>query len=440
MGWLLGLGLALSVTIGFWDPARSNRVRWLKENAIVLRSADPADTDFTDLDGLKRCIGDARVVLLGEESHGDGTTFLMKGRLVKFLHEVMGFDVLAWEGSLYGLHETEEALHSHMSLAEAVLRGMPPLLRENREVRPLFEYARLTHGTAAPLEMAGFDCILSESARTSFCPRLLEFLGPVPPPLPRDEFQDLLGRAISSGYATLTSGEKARAKELTQRLASLIAAERARLEALHGRREVAFWQRVVSHLPAQYAWSDRVAERRSGARPMSFLDTSRDRAMGETLVWLAREYYAGRKIIVSAANFHTMRRASEVQSMPDYRGVTTMADVVFGALGDEAYSVAFTAFKGRIGYGWSQPPAARDIAEAPHRSLERYMHDTGHELLFVDLRGARDPSSRWLREAHVARPLAYVPMKSDWTRHFDAMLFTNTMSPSEAVSEPTTRP
>ena len=63
------------------------RLDWLVDNAAVIRSADIGDTDFADLEPLQRAIGEPRVVQLGEQSHGDGTTFLMKGRLIRFLHE-----------------------------------------------------------------------------------------------------------------------------------------------------------------------------------------------------------------------------------------------------------------------------------------------------------------------------------------------------------------
>src|SRR4051812_15253729 len=80
------------------DPAtRDARIAWLQANSAPLRSIDPADTDFADLEPLARAIGDARIVMLGEQTHGDGATFLAKCRLVHFLHERLGFDVLSFE-------------------------------------------------------------------------------------------------------------------------------------------------------------------------------------------------------------------------------------------------------------------------------------------------------------------------------------------------------
>src|SRR5690606_20323100 len=84
----------------------SGATDWLRRNAVTLERITPVldgSDQFADLRPLATAIGDARVVVLGEQSHGDGTTFLMKARLVEFLHREMGFDVLAFESGLYSM-------------------------------------------------------------------------------------------------------------------------------------------------------------------------------------------------------------------------------------------------------------------------------------------------------------------------------------------------
>ena len=62
-----------------------------------VRSISISENDVSDLEALGRDIGDARIVLLGEQTHGDGATFEAKARVVRYLHEHKGFDVLAFE-------------------------------------------------------------------------------------------------------------------------------------------------------------------------------------------------------------------------------------------------------------------------------------------------------------------------------------------------------
>src|SRR5687767_10978225 len=64
---------------------------WIARQAVAIRSIDPNDENFSDLEPLAAAIGSARVVQLGEPSHGAGSSFAAKARLIKFLHRRLGF-------------------------------------------------------------------------------------------------------------------------------------------------------------------------------------------------------------------------------------------------------------------------------------------------------------------------------------------------------------
>lgn len=439
---LLGICLACLVGIPAHSQTASSaaqgKARWISENGVPLRSCDPADTDFSDLLPFKEKIGNARVVLLGEQSHGDGTTFLMKCRLIRFLHEIMGFDVLAWESGLYDCREMELALHSDLPIRDAILKGIFGIWGRSRQVHPVFAYAQTTYGTINPLEMAGFDCQFSApSSWESFPKNALSFLQDAGPSLLNEAETGLLAKVLDlETVMKLPQAEKDKYKEFVARLPELVEKHRTALEGVHSRRVISFWKRIFMNMKS---WYEEIEAAFSG-KPLKPSDKNvRDLAMGETLVWLADEYYKGEKIIVWAASFHNMWRGSEIDTGTpelDYRNLRTMGDTARERLKDEVYSIAFTAYQGKAGAA-QQNAEPWDIKTAPEGSLEEAFHGTGQQFMFLDFRQLRDKPEHWLRKKISARPLGYSPMKTDWTRHFDAVIFTDMMEPSAIAENPT---
>src|SRR5512145_1222218 len=71
---------------------------WLRGAAVPFDRVDPAD-NLDDLEPLRRLVGDARIVSLGEATHGTREFFQMKHRILRFLVERMGFTAFAIEAT-----------------------------------------------------------------------------------------------------------------------------------------------------------------------------------------------------------------------------------------------------------------------------------------------------------------------------------------------------
>jgi erythromycin esterase-like protein len=102
--------------------ATDPEVAWLQAHAIPLRATPPDPDDFADLEPLRETLGRARIVVLGEGSHGEGTTFAVKTRLVRFLHQRLGYDVLAFESGFYDCWKAWQRIEAGEDAA-AAFRG-----------------------------------------------------------------------------------------------------------------------------------------------------------------------------------------------------------------------------------------------------------------------------------------------------------------------------
>jgi erythromycin esterase-like protein len=69
---------------------------WAERHAVPLATVDPA-APLDDLAFLRRSVGRAQVVGLGESVHGAAEEETLKHRLLRFLVERMGFRSVAWE-------------------------------------------------------------------------------------------------------------------------------------------------------------------------------------------------------------------------------------------------------------------------------------------------------------------------------------------------------
>lgn len=68
-------------------------------NIITTVKAEKGDT-YSDLAFLQPILADKRIVSLGEASHGATEYNSVKVRLIKYLHEKLGYNVIAFESNL----------------------------------------------------------------------------------------------------------------------------------------------------------------------------------------------------------------------------------------------------------------------------------------------------------------------------------------------------
>src|SRR5262249_23618574 len=67
-------------------------VDWIRSHAVLLKTTE-AGNGFDDLRPLRALIGQARIVSLGEATHGSREFFQMKHRMLEFLATELGFSI-----------------------------------------------------------------------------------------------------------------------------------------------------------------------------------------------------------------------------------------------------------------------------------------------------------------------------------------------------------
>jgi len=385
-------GILLSLAAVDCGPA-GRQVTWLRQHAVKVRSIDPADEDFADLQPLGEAIGEARVVLLGEASHGEGATSLAKGRLLKYLHQCKGFDVLAWEAGFYDCAKAGRALAAGETGRGAIDRGTLAWTRVE-QCRPVMDYVRATQRSARPITLVGMSWYtFGDSALFD---DVIAFFEAADAALPTPDQRRALAQ-LQQFLGDLGSHRRPKAEvkppELVHIEAMIDVMERdpeGKFRRVHDLREIGFMRLALENLEGfvQF-WHKPLTRGGADDDPLGVIE-------GRNVVFFAREYFPQRKIIVWAHNGHIARGTSqivELESKFKFNETIATGERIYDALGDAVYSVMFTSHGGRSNGWWNEP---RDLPPPPAGSLEDLLHRAGLKRAFVDLRHL--PPKHWLRD------------------------------------------
>lgn len=387
---------------------------------VPVRSIDPADGDFSDLKPLAQAIGKARVVQLGEATHGDGATFLAKARLIRFLHDEMGFDVIAWEAGIADVPWLDDALRAGRPSPEAARRALYNAW-QNQEVMATLDFVRASQGTDRPMTIVGFDCRVSRpDVRAELYPkRIFDFFDRLDPALiskkEREDFTAMSVGLVPADYYS-KPGVRPYNRELPKRLVETIDKRRDDLLVRYPPREIDYIrQTLVSFLAMDRALGP-------GDKPMEG-EYTRDTAMAENLLWWLNGPLKDRKMIVWAHNYHVMND-SFVPVPQEARKSTRgpMGRFLKDALGPDLYTIGFTAYSG----------AARDLdtgGEAPVKpgELETELHALKKPWLFLATPAKIVSASFYFNEP--GDPL-------DWSRIYDGVFFLDQQKPATLLPQP----
>ena len=385
------------------SAADSARGAWLAPHVV------PLDGLPQDADRVLDALAGARVVALGEPTHGDGAAFVVRNALTRRLHERGGAEVLALEAS--GLTDRlpvaseADALARIDSVASYVYAA-------TAETRAGLAYAASTAGTPRPLRVVGLDVTphTGGAALWDRVERALAEAGALDGRWP--EVRRVLGAYARFQRPSVSDS-------LRREIEAAVADYRL---ALGGAEEESLVLGGFLAAAAQF-WVQR--------------STPRDRQMGENVAYLARR--ADGPLVVWAASSHAVRRLAAVDNLDpewSYDGAMTMGDAASAALGDGYRVVAFTA----CGGAWGAPPLdlpAEPVPPPSPGSLEALVCAVPFETAaFLDLRAlARTEGGAWLNAPLLARPLGYTEMRASWPLVLDGLVVVRAMAPSTAAAE-----
>lgn len=138
-------------------PAPDAASEWVRTSAIRLRTP-VAGNGFDDMAQLTKVVGDARVALLGEATHGTREFFQLKHRMLEFLTTKMGFSIFSIEANMPEAYRLNDFVLHGQGDPVKLIKGMYYWTWDTEEVLDMVMWMReFNKSGKGHLEFTGFD-------------------------------------------------------------------------------------------------------------------------------------------------------------------------------------------------------------------------------------------------------------------------------------------
>jgi len=385
--------------------------KYVLSHTSVINSISIADTNYSDLKVLADGIGNSKIVLLGEQDHGDAPTFLAKTRLIKFLHEKMGFEVLAFESDFYSLTKSWEAFKDGTQTIQQVTANIFPIWTHCDACQDLFTYINYTQNSSTPLAVTGFDSQIHGNYRmTHYKDDFLKQLNSVNAP---EKFFTQLDRLLS-----LVETHYPLDKSTNIATDSLV-----------------YWNTILdsliewnSKLPGNSYLTILTKSLKAYVQQGKFSNeknyealTVRDRQMAANLKWISDYYYPGKKIIVWAHNYHVAKNTWEAMGPKAGRHLS-MGHFLFQDFKNQMYILGFTSYEGTAGRIFFKP---YKVASPKKNSIESWFAKKNSEYAFIDFRNYKTTKP----ELFYMKGKFHRNAEARWNEVFDGVFYIRKMYP-----------
>ena len=397
------------------------------EETLVRKLADAAESfssiETADLNTLMERIGSARVVLLGEATHGTSEFYRMRECITRDLIVKKGFRFVAIEADWPDAARVDHYVrHFQYPPSEwTAFARFPTWMWRNTKVRDFVSWLRMHNGTVERNERVAFHGLdlysLYDSIRS-----VLNYLDEVDPEsarVARERYGCLTPwqrDPATYGHAALTGSYPTCESEVVRTLTDLLAKRRAYaehdgerfLDAEQNARLVANAERYyrIMYYGSRASWN------------------LRDSHMFATLKNLLSFHGADSKAVVWAHNSHIGNAAATEMAA---RGEHNIGQLCREEFGDQAYLIGFGTHSGTVAAAsdWGGPMEVKKIQPSLPNSYEQLCHATGLARFMLGLRGRDDlcgPSGLGKPRLERAIGVIYRPETERASHYFQANL------------------
>ena len=405
-------------------------LQWLETHAQPFQTSDPS-SPLSDLSFLKGMVGDARIVSLGEATHGTREFFRMKHRIFRYLVEKMDFKTFAIEANWPEANRVNHYLQTGEGDPAQFLAGLYFWTWNTQEVLDLILWMRSYNADPAnkqPVQFFGFDMQYPEVAMENVITYLtnIDTAAAAEAELLYVQFQSY-GPYYPSQYSSAPETIKIQVRREVQAVFDLLQNRRDDFITAAGVKAFTYTlQNARIVIQTEDCFSGRNTE-----------TNLRDFYMAENVTWILDQACSGGKIMLWAHNGHVGTNTYTNGSMGDFLRQKYEKEMII--LGFNFFTGSFNAvlLQNGCNFGlrehFAVPP--------PENTYEYLFWSLGKPRLMLDLRGHNfnTNATSWVKGPRLFRRIgaAYQPTlpyyyfwHSRLTQEYDVIIYFQDTSPS----------
>ncbi|HFG0576324.1 erythromycin esterase family protein [Flavobacterium psychrophilum] len=387
--------------------------------------------DYSFLDNILK---NKKIVLLGEQSHGDGATFDEKINLIKYLHEKLGYNTIVFENGLYDNYKAFQEYSKHNQKSLIFNESIFELWSDTKSFQDLLSYIDERASKNDTIKIAGFDNQEGSLFDDNYLNDLKNTLRNHQIKIPENTIQKLEKAFVSRDLDNIATS-KTDSINLSENYDFI-------LKSFQKISNLSYHEKML-----QQVFISKIADVNFDVQQLQKqkikVQNPRDLQMARNLIFLS-ELNPNEKMICWGASYHFandikydytdvtesyMNLQAELEKkaigQTDYKlgdgktmldGAKPMGIFLKDYFKNEMYTIAFSSFEGSYGVVDSKQYL---IPKPPASSVEQQLFDTKKEKVFLDF--DKSDNTNFYCSA-----LGNIPIKANWNQMFDGLLFVKT--------------
>ena len=348
--------------------------QWIKSNHYLITSL--SSEDFEDLEFLDQFLQNKTIVQMGEVAHGIAEQNRLRVRLIKYLHQKLGFKVIAFESGFYECAMMNNQIENLGTLT--ALKNSLYSFWRTPDLLDMFEYIKQFRNESKDLMFAGIDIQPTGNyiqTRPQFFKNIIWSVDSI--------FADQICKNDSTLLSFSYSGQKIYIQNNYEALLNLYD-HLLNLIQIHESTLIQNFTLEIISITKQAARSAKayVLFRNGDSHITEIGQTNaRDEFMLENIRFLKEELFPGQKLIIWAHNIHTHKDSDAIIDSLGNRVYSIMlGDLLNYNYPSEYYAIGSISYRGEINYG-----AVSEIKITRGESIEAILYYARKRHYFLNL-------------------------------------------------------